>query len=152
MNLTKTRRGVALSVALCCGLAGPGCKSDSTVPTHPTQPSPPVTTQVTSGNRALPAHHFLRIPFTTGQTGTLTVKVQWTYATNVVWVDVAAGDCAIASYQASQCEFLVASNEAVAAPQKTVSVSSFAGGTHTLIIDDRGPDDESLSYQVTLTS
>jgi hypothetical protein len=144
------------TVGVLCGsiavvqACGSGAGSPSGNPTPVSTPAP-MTTLVASGTQALTAHHFLRVPFTTGRSGSVGVVVEWTFATDLVWVDVAAGDCAITQFQAGQCEFVVASNETTSTARKSLSLPAMAAGTHTLIIDNRGPADESLSYQVTLT-
>jgi hypothetical protein len=79
--------------------------------------------------------------------------VQWTFPSDIVWVDVAVGDCTYDQFVAGTCQFIVSNRAATSTPQKVLSIPAFpVGMTHTLFMDNRGPDNESISYEIDLVS
>jgi hypothetical protein len=90
------------------------------------------------------------VSFTTTRTGTLEATVDWTYAANDLDVLVARGSCTLDQLLAQQCPILAYSDSATAKPER-VRAENAAAGTYTLFVENIGPGDESLSYQVVLT-
>lgn len=120
------------------------CGGNSAAPT-------PAKRVVVSGTYSATAHFSHSINFSTTTAGQLSITVSWRNAANTLWVDVSSS-CTSEQYVAGTCQFVYSDRNAVAAPQKTPSVNSFAAGTYVLIIDDRGPADETVTYEVDLTS
>jgi hypothetical protein len=122
-----------------CGSSSPAAPTPT-----PTPPPPPVT--IAQGTLSLPAAHFERYGIATSGTGTLTVTVNWTFASDVLWVGVATSACTVPAYQGGTCAFLAFDQTTVSTPSKTVTVAGLAPGSYTVIIDNRGPKNESLNY------
>jgi hypothetical protein len=91
----------------------------------------------------------LRVPFTTTQSGRLDVTAEWTFVTNDVDVYLARGNCTFDQFNANACDIAVFSESETAKPEK-VRLSGAAAGSYTLFIGNRGPTDESVSFQVVL--
>lgn len=89
-------------------------------------------------------------PFTTTASGTLDVTVDWTFATNNVQVYLAQGKCTIDQVNQGTCTYAGLSESATAKPER-IHLTNLAAGTYSLMIGNRGPNAESLSYQVVLT-
>ena len=125
------------------------CGGSNSTPTAPTL----VKRVVTSGSASPAAHSSRFVAFSTTVQGQLDVTVSWTFASNTVWVDVAlTANCSSDQFVAGTCQFVVSNRSSSTAPQKTVSVPGLSPGAYTLFIDNRGPADESLTYEVDLTS
>jgi hypothetical protein len=77
------------------------------------------------------------------------VTVDWTFAENDIDVGVFNGDCSFEQFMGSQCT-LVAISASITDKPERISGSAPAG-THTLFLENVGPGDETLSYQVVLT-
>ena len=137
----------------------PGCGgSSSTTPTSVPAPTPtpaPVSTVVAEGSRGgLGASVLINAPpFTTTATGTLDVTVDWTFASNDVDIYLTQGTvpCTVADFNAGQCSFVVFSESFTAKPER-LSAPNASAGPYTLYIGNRGPTEESVSYQVVLTT
>ncbi len=139
---------LALSLAACGGGGGGGGPTTPAATPVPT-PTPPVL--VTSGNGfSLEAEFTGRVPFTTTRTGNLEATVDWTFAANDVDVLLTRGDCSFDQLIANQCTILVFSVSTTAKPEKIRSDSA-ATGAYTLFVENTGPGDESVSFQVVLT-
>jgi hypothetical protein len=67
-------------------------------------------------------------------------------------VDVALvrGDCSSEQFVAQQCPILAFSVSTTAKPE-IIRTDGAAAGTYTLFVENTGPTDESVSYQVVLT-
>jgi hypothetical protein len=134
----------------CGGGAGP-----DPVPTATPTPAPaPVTSVVAEGTlTGLPARELSYLPFTTSATGTIGVIADWTFATNNLDVYLVRGTdpCTADQFNSGTCAFLGFSESTTAKPEK-LNVSGLAAGTYTVYVGNRGPDAESLSVQVLLTS
>lgn len=137
---------LALSLGACGGGEGPtGNPPPTPVPT----PTPPVL--VASGNGfPLEAEFTGRVPFTTTRTGNLEATVDWTFAANDVDVLLTRGDCSFDQLIANQCTILTFSVSTTAKPERIRSDSATAGA-YTLFVENTGPGDESVSFQVVLT-
>lgn len=133
----------------------PGCGSSTTpdpVPSPtPTPPPPPVSTVVRSGSGSLPVLNLAPIPFTTSATGRIDVTVDWTFATNDVDVYLARGACSFDQFVTNQCSIVTFSESATAKPE-ILTVSGAAAGGYVLLIGNLGPTDESVAFQVVLTT
>jgi hypothetical protein len=137
-----------LLAALLVALTATGCGgSSSTAPTAPT----PVKRTVIAGSYNATAHFSRFITFTTTTAGQLNIAVSWSSASDTLWVDLSAS-CTSDQYVAGTCQFIFSDRTAIAASQKTPSLNSIAPGTYVLIIDNRGPSDENVTYEVDLTS
>jgi hypothetical protein len=106
---------------------------------------------VASGNGfPLEAEFTGRVPFTTARTGNLEATVDWTFAANDIDVLMTRGDCSFEQAEAGQCTVLVFSLSTTAKPER-IRVESAAAGAYTLFVENTGPGDESVSFQVVLT-
>ncbi len=140
-----------VSAALAASLAACGGSSPSApTPTPTPVPTPPPPQVVAQGNDTLEAEFTGRLAFTTTRAGTLEATVDWTYATNDVDVALVQGDCSFEQATAQQCTVLAFSVSTTAKPEK-ITASNAAAGTYTLFIENTGPGDESLAFQVVLT-
>jgi hypothetical protein len=143
---------VVATIAL--GLSG--CGSDTVGPPPPPTPPPPpaqVTRVVSQGSGSLPAHFIGPVVFTTTTAGTVGIEVNWTFATNDVDIFVTRGSdpCTLQTFNDRSCGF-IATEESVSMKPEKLTVAGLAAGTYTLYIANFGDTDESVAYQVTLTS
>ena len=105
-SMAKSARVFSGLTAICLALALPGCGE-----AHHTFccPSPPVVTLVTQGSRTLSAPdadgktHFLVVPFTASNVGTLNVNVWWTLPSNRVWAFLGGGSCTAEQFAVPAC-------------------------------------------------
>jgi hypothetical protein len=138
--------GVLLFVQACGG------SSPSTpTPTPTPQPTPPQPIVVAQINRTLSADYFYPNTITTSRSGTLTVRLDWTYAANTMLLGLATSSCTIPAYQSYSCSFLVQDSLARTTPTKTITVPNLEGGTYVIVVSNWGPGDESYNYVATLT-
>jgi hypothetical protein len=127
--------------------AGPGCQPSAS-------PSPTQVTRVVSqGNRALGSKFLAPVVFTTTAAGTVAVEVNWTFATNNVDIFLARGSepCTLQTFNNRSCGFIATEESTSMKPEK-LTVTGLAAGTYTLYVGNYGASDESVAYQVTLTS
>ena len=133
----------------------PGCGSSTTptpIPTPaPTPPPPIVETIVSSGSGTVPNRVLAFIPFTTSAAGRIDVTVDWTFATNDVHVYLVRGDCTFEQFVARQCTIVTFSESTIAKPERLTAPGSSAGN-YLLLIGNAGPADESVAFQVVLTT
>ena len=92
------------------------------------------------------------ITLTTTGSGQLDITVGWTFASNTIWVDLAPSTCTLALYTTTGCMLLYSDHTTVTAPQKTHSVVALPAGSYVLWIDNLGPANESISFEIDLTS
>ena len=152
---------VALAAALilpgCGGGGGGGCGENPTGPSCGPSPSPtppPAVTRVISqGSGSLGRRTVGPVVFTTTATGSVGITVDWTFATNDVDIFVARGadPCTLETFNNRTCGF-VASEESPSMKPEKLTVPGVAPGTYTLYVGNYGETDESVAYQVTLTS
>jgi hypothetical protein len=150
----------ALLVASSCGGGGSG------TPTPVSTPTPaPVETIVKQGSYSIPApeedgfSYYGSDLITTSATGRLVTTVNWTYASNSVWMYIAEGDCTGDQFDnldcpggpTCECLFTAASEQDSPKP-RALTVTNASAGTRTLITWNRGPQEESISYQAVLTA
>jgi hypothetical protein len=88
--------------------------------------------------------------FTTTRTGNLEATVDWTFPANDIDVLLTRGDCSFEQAEAGQCTVLVFSLSTTAKPEK-IRTDGAAAGAYTLFVENSGPGDESVSFQVVLT-
>ena len=131
-----------------CGGDGPTMVPDLPPPTPPPPPPPPVVVSQGVG-LALEAQFLGRVVFTTTRAGTLQATVDWTFDENDVDVGILTGDCSFDQFVSAQCEIVAISASTTAKPERVRGAA--AAGTYTLFIENTGPGDETLSYQVVLT-
>lgn len=126
-------------------------------PTPTPAPTPTPTTTSTSviggGSSSLAALTLLSVPFTTATAGTIAATVDWTFSTNDVDLYLTRGTdpCTVAQFNNSECPFLDSAESATTRPE-TVSASDLAAGAYTLYIGNFGPTEESVGFQITLTT
>jgi hypothetical protein len=131
-----------------CGAnpAGPGCTPATTTP------PPPVTRVVTQGSDTLESETIGGVVFTTTATGTIGLEVNWTFASNDVDIYLARGNdpCTDDTFENRSC--FIASEESTSMKPEKLSVPNLAAGVYTLYVANFGDTDESVAWQVTLTS
>ena len=108
-------------------------------------------TIVASGSYAATARFSHFVAFSTSASGQLDISVKWGKAANNLSVDVVLSTCTSDKYVADACQFLY-DDQTQGASSKTHSMGSFAAGSYILIIDNHGPADEAVSYEIDLTS
>jgi hypothetical protein len=91
--------------------------------------------------------------FTTTASGTIGVEVDWTFATNNVDIYLARGadPCTLEAINNRTCGYIATGESSSAKPER-LTAPGLAAGTYTLYVGNRGATDESVAYQVTLTS
>jgi hypothetical protein len=150
----------ALGSLSACGGGGSGTPSPVSTPTPA-----PVQTVVRQGSftiRGPEADGFTYYDhelISTSATGRLETTVNWTYATNSVWMYVAEGDCTGGQFDnldcpggpTCECQFSAVSESDSPKP-RILTVASAGAGVRTLIVWNRGPQEESVSYQAVLTT
>ena len=150
-------------VALGFGLGGCGGGDGGTRPTPVTQPPAPARVSVVQSSTEISAppddqsYFFAVMPFSTTETGTIEVRVDWTYATNIVFVLVTGGACSAVQYQNADCPdgptcecTFVATSFTSGPKPRVLTVPSAAPGPRAVIVENLGPREESVNVQVTL--
>lgn len=139
--------GLAAALAAC----GSGGGSAPTTPTVP-PPAPAVRTVIDQGSYSgLPARTLLVVPFITAASGTIDATVDWTFPSNTIYVYVSRGTCALEQINADQCPFVAVSEAATPKP-RVIRVPGASPGAYTLYIGNVGPSEESVSFQIGLTT
>jgi hypothetical protein len=139
-------------VCLVCLIATAACGSSKS-PTAPAPIPAPVTSKIIEGADTVPSLFILYVPFTTTATGTIAATVNWGVPANDIDVYLARGNhpCSVDQFNARTCTFLGFSESTSAKPE-TVSVPNLAAGEYTLYVFNTGDADDTISYEVTLTS
>jgi hypothetical protein len=149
-----------LAVALTLG----GCKDDKTnCNSSPTAPgcTPPPTTQPAQTRTIIDTASCTDVgvnilcffePFTTTQRGDLDVTVDWTFPEDIIAVLVSKGSCTIDEINASQCTFISSNQESATPKPRIITIKGVAAGTYQVYVGNRGPQTESFSVQVGLTT
>jgi hypothetical protein len=107
---------------------------------------------VETGSRSgLGVNILLFVPFTTSARGTLDITVDWTIPVDGIHVFVSANECTIDQVNGGTCTYLVESVPSTVKP-RLLTVTGVAAGTYTLYIGNRGPSEESVSWQIGLTT
>jgi len=150
----RSRRKVSIFAGVALAALLTACGSDTGVrpsPPPPPPPPPPAPVVVGQGGGSLEAGFVGRgAAVTTTRPGTLDATVDWTFATNDVDAIIVRGDCSFDQFEAEQCPILAVA-AGTAKPEK-LTVSGAAVGTYTLFIENTGPTDESVTYQIVLTA
>ena len=102
---------------------------------------------------------FWLVPVTDPAVGNWEATVEWTFATNTMYVYVANGACTVQQFQsvdcpngaACPCTFTIRSETMVPKP-RVLTIPNAPGGTRTLIMMNLGPREEAGNYTVRLTS
>jgi hypothetical protein len=112
-----------------------------------------VTRIVSQGNDSLESGFLGGVVFTTTTSGTLGVEVNWTFATNDIDIFLARGNdpCTEDTFDDRSCGF-IATEESPSLKPERLTVPNLAAGTYTLYVANFGDTDESVAWQVTLTS
>jgi hypothetical protein len=133
----------------CNNPTDPGCGPSPT----PTPSPAPVTRVISQGNGPIGGRTVSPVVFTTTASGTVGIEVNWTFATNDVDIFLARGSepCTLETFNNRTCGFIATEESNTMKPEK-LSVAGLAAGTYTLYIANFGDTDESVAYQVTLTS
>ena len=143
------------SVVLIAAVLLPGCGSDSnpvtTTTTTTTLPPPTQQTVIQSGSGSLPVLNLALIPFVVSNPGRLDVTVDWTFASNDVDIYLVRGACTFDQFVNNGCNLVAFSESGTAKPER-VSFSGATPGTFNLGIGNLGPADESVAFQVVLTT
>jgi hypothetical protein len=140
--------------AIALGLSGCGSDKNPTNPTPTPTPTPaPVTRVVSQGSDTLESETLGAVVFTTTASGTVGVEVNWTFATNDVDIYLARGNdpCTEETFNNRSCGF-IATEESPSLKPERLTVPNLAAGTYTLYVANFGDTDESVAWQVTLTS
>jgi hypothetical protein len=132
-----------------------GCGDKVVTPPTPTPPPPPtsVTRVVSQGSGPLGSVTVAPVVFVTTASGAIGIEVNWTFATNDVDIFLARGSepCTLETFNNRSCGFIATEESASMKPEK-LTVPSLAAGAYTLYVANYGDTDESVAYQVTLTS
>lgn len=152
-----SRVGALCVVVLLVSCGGGGSSSSPT----PVAPSPRL---LQSGPFSLKAPQsdgafFALTTVTDPAAGRWEATVDWTFATNTVWMWVANGVCTVEQFSKPECpfeascpcQFTIRSETATPKP-RVLTIPNAPGGTRTLIVMNLGPREESVIYSVTLTS
>jgi hypothetical protein len=154
--MRSRRRPSAALVTMVCVVLLPACggSSNSPTPLPSVAPTPPPQVQsvVASGSGPLSPRALALVPFTTTASGTLDVTVDWTLASNDVHVYLMSGSCAsVDQFNAGQCVVARFSESTILKPERITLLGATAG-PYTLGIGNLGPGEESVSFQVVLTT
>jgi hypothetical protein len=93
----------------------------------------------------------LFIPFTTSAAGTIDITVDWTIPADGIHVFLSANECSLDEVNNGTCRFLTESPPSSVKP-RVLTLTGAAAGAYTLYIGNRGPAEESVSWQVGLTT
>jgi len=159
------RGTLVLATALILAVSFGACSSsnDNNCGTNPTGPgcSPPPTTAPAQSRSVIKTAsctdlgvNFLCFfePFTTSQKGDLDVTVDWTYPEDRIQVMVSGGNCTLDQINGGQCNYIVSSPAATTPKPRVLMVKAVAAGSYTLYVGNRGPQLESVSIQIGLTT
>jgi hypothetical protein len=138
-----SKRTILLSCLLVTGCGSSGSSTQTT-------PSP-TKRAIASGTYSATAHTSHFVSFSTPASGELSVTVSWRDASDTLWVDVSPS-CTSDQYVAGTCQFVYSDRTPVAIPQKAPTITSVGAGNYVLIVDNRGPADEIVTYNIDVTS
>jgi len=154
MNETPTIQALAGAVVLALLLGGCGGSNCSKNPAPPGCVAPPTPwpfgkTVIAEGRLSgLAPNRLTAVPFRLPTVGLLDATVDWALTTDNVDVYITYGSCTVDQF--STCHF-VAYSESTSAKPELVGVSQVRAGEYTLFMGNRGPAEESVSYQIFLT-
>jgi hypothetical protein len=141
-----------LAFVVVSGCGGNGTPGGPSSP-PPTPTPPPTTNVIMEGSSTLGASTVAPVVFTTVSAGTLELIVDWTFAANDVDIFLARGDspCTLETFNDRSCGF-VATEESFTMKPERLRTTSLAAGTYSLYVANFGDIDESVSWQVLLTT
>ena len=146
---------LALTFAACGGGGGGGCAENPLGPgcvSSPT-PTPPIveTVVIYENNGPVAAESGGYLEFAIPSAGTVEATVDWTFASNPVWIALTAASCddGEAAFLGS-CAQIGNPNLGTTKP-KRVSGSVSQAGRGRLWLINAGPVDESMAVQITIT-
>jgi hypothetical protein len=116
-----------------------------------TPPAPARTVLAEASIPALPVNYVAGRYFSTSGAGGVDVTIDWTFAEDTIHAWLAKGQCSFEAFEADTCEYVTQSRASRPKP-RVLTMPSASAGTYTLIVANWGPKDESLSYQIVLTS
>ena len=147
----RTLAAVLVAVGI-TGCGGSGTPEGPSSP-PPTPTPPPVTTVIEEGAGALESSTAAPVVFTTTRTGTLEAIVDWTFAENDLDLFLARGDepCTLDTFNDRSCGF-IATEESVTLKPERLRVTGLAAGTYSLYVANFGDTDDSISWQLLLTT
>jgi hypothetical protein len=130
-----------------------GCGSDHGVVPTPPPPSPsPVTDEIQQGSfSGLGVMELLSVPFHNPKAGRIDAIADWTLGSNDVDVYLVKAGCTVDLFNSRQCAVLAFSESATAKPEK-ITASNAAVGDYQFLIGNVGPETESISFQILITS
>ena len=141
-------RAVVLCLAVALSLGLPGCGGGSgTTPTPVTQPT--TTTIFSATFTGLGANFAVPFDFAVGSSGSVTVVVDWTHATNNIAVYLTTPSCTIDMLNAFTCQFF-AVDIGLTKP-KRVDTGAFQPGSYRVWVANDGATSESGVINVLLT-
>ena len=105
---------------------------------------------VLEGSVIISPHHVFPLSMTTMAPGTLTVQLN--LPPDIMVAGIATSGCTVAASQNFNCTFLDYSQAPTTSPSKTLTVPDAAAGNYVLIFANLGAGNQSVTYQVTLTS
>lgn len=159
--MKTTRRLFALATAVAFALLLGGCGGGDDPPClNPTAPgcqpsplpSPEVRTLILEGSfSGLEELMLARVPFDTPSTGRIEATVDWTFATDDVDIYLVRGTCTLDQFNTGTCPFVTFSESASTKPE-TISAGNQAASSYSLYIGNRGPAQESVSFQIFLVT
>lgn len=149
--MSKTRFVVLSVGAIGLALSLIGCGGGS--PTSPPSPPAPVSNVVEEGKGGLGADTVGPVTFSTSASGTLDMKVQWTSPANDVDIFLARGTdpCTLETFNNRSCGFIATEESTTMKPSK-LRVTAVAPGAYTLYIANFGDSDETVSWEIVLTT
>lgn len=150
----KTRIPTALALAALLAACGGGGGSLATTPTILPTPAPaPVSTVISQGSGSVPSKNVAPVTFSTTATGTLGVTVDWTFPSNDVDIFIVRGTapCTLTTFNNRTCGFIATSESTTQKPEK-LSINNLAAGAYTLYVGNFGSSDESVAWQIVLTT
>jgi len=85
--------------------------------------------------------------------GNLDLTVEWTFASNDVDIFIVRGTapCTLATFNNRTCGFIATSESATLKPEK-LTINNMAAGAYTLYVANFGSSDESVAWQIVLTT
>ena len=122
-------------------------------PTPTPTPSPGATSVIREASTSLASRTRRTVTFTTTATGTIGATIDWTFASNDVDIYLSQGTnlCSIDQFNDDECQFLGSTTSASTKPE-TLSVPNLTAGPYTLYIVNWSFTDDSVGYQITLTT
>jgi len=143
------RARVGAAVLTCATVAACGGSGPTSPP--PTLMPPPVVTVLLEGSQSglQPLFLYSVGTFTTTVTGRLDVTVDWTFAANNIDVYVTRGTCTIEQFRQQTCP-IVRFSESTLKPEG-LAMNGLPPETYELLIGNRGPGAESVSFRAVLT-